>query len=104
MIYAAVKPTAQTLARRMRALQVFNDPNRQFVASHFLRLEVLPMAKFFGKKREVKFYQTFFAGVTLWADDAALIEPALLLGRHQRRATPGQLAPGLARRGAVGSR
>lgn len=79
LIYAAVKPTAQTFARRMRALQLFNDPDREFVASEFLRLEVLPIAKFFGKKREVQFYETFFAGVAQWADDAALIAPALAL-------------------------
>lgn len=79
LIYAAVKPTAQTLVRRMRALQLFNDPDREFVASEFLRLEVLPIAKFFGKNREVRFYETFFAGVSHWADDAALISPALAL-------------------------
>jgi predicted nucleic acid-binding protein len=79
LIYAAVKPTAQTLVRRMRALQLFNDPDRAFVASEFLRLEVLPIAKFFGKKREIQFYETFFAGVSHWADDAALISPALAL-------------------------
>ena len=79
LIYAAIKPTANTFARRMRALQLFNDPDREFVASEFLRLEVLPIAKFFGKKREIQFYETFFAGVSHWADDAALIAPALAL-------------------------
>ncbi|HEV8157386.1 MAG: PIN domain-containing protein [Acidobacteria bacterium] len=79
LIYAAIKPTANTFARRMRALQLFNDPDREFVASEFLRLEVLPIAKFFGKKREIQFYETFFAGVSFWADDAALITPALAL-------------------------
>ncbi|MBK8465469.1 MAG: PIN domain-containing protein [Chloracidobacterium sp.] len=79
LIYAATRPSAQTFARRMRALQVFNDPDREFVASEFLRLEVLPIAKFFGRKREVKFYETYFAGVEHWADDTALISPALAL-------------------------
>jgi len=83
LIYAATKPTSQTVARRMRALQVFNDPDREFVASEFLRLEVLPIAKFFGKKREIQFYETFFANVSRWADDTALIAPALVLAsRH----------------------
>ena len=79
LIYEAIKPTANTFARRMRALQLFNDPDREFVASEFLRLEVLPIAKFFGKKREIQFYETFFAGVSHWADDVALITPALAL-------------------------
>ena len=55
LIYAAIKPTANTLARRMRALQLFNDPDREFVASEFLRLEVLPIAKFFGKTANFRF-------------------------------------------------
>lgn len=63
----------------MRALQLFNDPDREFVASEFLRLEVLPIASFFSKKREIQFCETFFAGVLHWADDAALIAPALAL-------------------------
>lgn len=60
LIYAAVKPTAETFARRMRALQVLYDSSREFVASQFLRLEVLPIAKFFFRQREVRFYETFF--------------------------------------------
>lgn len=76
LIYAAVKPTAETFARRMRALQVLNDPSREFVSSHFLRLEVLPIAKFFSRQREVRFYETFFEGVAHWSEDADLILPA----------------------------
>ena len=82
LIYAAVKPTAATLVRRMRALQLFNDSDREFVASRFLRLEVLPIAEYFGKKREIQFYETFFAGVAHRADDQALIAPALTLAAH----------------------
>lgn len=77
LIYSAVKPSAQTFARRMRALQVLNDPNREFVASEFLRLEVMPMVKFFDRKRETKFYETFFNGVRHWAPDNELILPAV---------------------------
>lgn len=82
LIYAAAKPTADTLARRMRALQVFSDPDRVFVASCFLRLEVLPIAKFFGRTREIRFYETFFTGVAHWTDDALLISPALSIASN----------------------
>ena len=46
LIYAATKPTSVTFARRARALQVLTDPDREFVASEFLQLEVMPIAKY----------------------------------------------------------
>jgi len=63
LIYAANNPTGLTLARRMSALQVLGDPDREFLASDYLRLEVLPMAVCYHKGREVAFYQKFFDGV-----------------------------------------
>lgn len=76
LIYAAAKPSAATFARRLRALQVLGDPDREFVASEYLRLEVLPIASYFNKQRETSFYEKFFDGVTQWADAATLIAPA----------------------------
>lgn len=76
LIYASNKPTAVTLARRMRALQVLGDPDREFLASEYLRLEVLPMAVCYHKSREVAFYQKFFEGAVQWADSSKLITPA----------------------------
>jgi len=60
----------------MRALQVLGDPDREFLASEYLRLEVLPMAVCYHKSREVAFYQKFFDGAVLWADSSKLITPA----------------------------
>jgi predicted nucleic acid-binding protein len=60
----------------MRALQVLGDPDREFLVSEYLRLEVLPMAVCYHKGREVAFYQKFFDGVVLWADSSKLITPA----------------------------
>lgn len=76
LIYAANKPTAVTLARRMRALQVLGDPDREFLTSEYLRLEVLPIPVCYGKSREIAFYQKFFASAVLWADSSKLIAPA----------------------------
>ena len=70
LIYAASKPTATTLARRLRALQVLSDPDREF-----LRLEVLPIPVRYQRAKEIAFYQRFFASVTTWADAAQLIAP-----------------------------
>src|SRR5260370_42376379 len=75
-IYAASNPPAGTLARRMRALQVLGDPDREFLTSEYLRLEVLPIAVCYQKSREVAFYQKFFTGAALWAESAKLIQPA----------------------------
>lgn len=49
------------------ALDVLDDPSREFVASDFLRLEVLPKAMFNKREAEAAFYQTFFEGVSEWA-------------------------------------
>ncbi len=76
LIYAAVKPTPATFPRRLRALQVLGDPDREFVASEYLRLEVLPLAHYFNKSKEVAFYETFFASVTVWVDPIDIIKSA----------------------------
>jgi len=51
-----------------RAVGVLEDPRRTFVASAFLRLEVLPKAQFHRNQEEVALYETFFAGVSAWAE------------------------------------
>lgn len=50
-----------------RALAVFDDPDRAFVSSAFVRLEVLPKAIFAGHHDEAAFYERFFASVVAWA-------------------------------------
>ena len=60
----------------MRALQVLGDPDREFLMTEYLRLEVLPIAVCYQKSREIAFYQKFFAGAVLSADSSNLIGPA----------------------------
>jgi hypothetical protein len=60
-------------------MQVLSDPDREFVASEFLRLEVLPIAHYFQKQREIAFYEKFFAAVTQWVAPATLLAPAYAL-------------------------
>ena len=43
-----------------RALCVLDDPNRALVVSDFLRLEVLPKPKFYGREEEVAFMEAVF--------------------------------------------
>ncbi len=52
-----------------RAMKILDDPDRQFAASIFLRLEVLPQALFNKRVAEAAFYEAFFSAVTHWAAD-----------------------------------
>lgn len=54
-----------------RALTVFDDPDRTFVSSAFVRLEVLPKAIYLGHHDEAAFYERFFASIVEWAEPVA---------------------------------
>jgi hypothetical protein len=50
-------------ARKLRALDVLGDPAREFVASQFLVLEVLPVPTCYKLRTEVAFYERYFTDV-----------------------------------------
>ncbi len=50
------------------AVDLLEDPERQFVASAFLRLEVLPKAIYYRQAEEIVLYRRFFERVVAWAD------------------------------------
>jgi predicted nucleic acid-binding protein len=52
----------------VQAMKILDDPSREFVASPFLKLEILPKAVYEKRKDEVEFYETFFDAVIHWAD------------------------------------
>jgi hypothetical protein len=56
-----------------RALQFLEDPNRSFLTSPFVQLEVLPKAIFHKKRLERSFYERYFRNAT-WYRDVARIE------------------------------
>jgi hypothetical protein len=58
-----------------RAMEILDDPDREFAASPFLRLEVLPQATFTA---EAAFYDAFFSAVSRWATDLPAITEAAL--------------------------
>jgi predicted nucleic acid-binding protein len=45
-----------------RALAIFNDPDRVFVTSEFVRMEIFPKAIYYKRQSEVGFYEDFFSG------------------------------------------
>lgn len=63
-------------ARKMRTLSVLGDSSREFAASRFLKLEVLPIPFKYRRRKESAFYERFFAGITVWVDDDSVIQPA----------------------------
>jgi hypothetical protein len=53
-----------------RALAILEDFGREFAASGFLRLEVLPKAIYHGNQKEARFYREFFTTIVdHWAHD-----------------------------------
>jgi predicted nucleic acid-binding protein len=58
---------------RERALQLLEDPDRSFLTSPFVHLEVLPKAVFYKKRLERAFYERYFRNAT-WYRDVARIE------------------------------
>ena len=66
-----------------RAMEILDDPDREFAASPFLRLEVLPQATFNKRTAEAAFYDAFFSAVSRWATDLpAITEAALTEASH----------------------
>jgi len=63
VLIAAARGKADVATHAMRIL---DDPDREFVASPFLKLEVLPKAVCEKRQAEVEFYEKFFNAVTYW--------------------------------------
>lgn len=74
LISAAIGPDP---ARRMRAIALIADQRREFAATRFLSLEVLPIPTRYQKRKELNFYERFFSNVATWLDEEPLIKPAL---------------------------
>jgi predicted nucleic acid-binding protein len=61
ILIAAIRGTPEIADR---ALALLNDPERLFVSSDFVQLEVLPKAVYFQQAAEASFYRAYFASVT----------------------------------------
>lgn len=57
-----------TSAVAIPALEILDDPNREFASSFFVKLEVLPKAICYKDTAESDFYETFFNAVIYWAN------------------------------------
>ena len=59
VLITAARGTASNCAR---AMEVLDDPDREFVTSNFVELEVVPKAAYMRSNDELEFYKTFFEG------------------------------------------
>jgi predicted nucleic acid-binding protein len=48
----------------LQALSLVNDPNREFISSAYLKLELLPQPTWHRRQSEIQFYETYFAHAT----------------------------------------
>jgi hypothetical protein len=65
---------ARALGRdRERALTILEDPNRIFLTSPFVHLELVPKAVYYKKRLEKAFYDEYFAAAE-WMRDLDKIE------------------------------
>jgi len=58
-----------------KAMEIIDEPNREFATSEFLRLEVLPKALYTKHNDEAEFYNAYFDSVKKWADDFDKVVP-----------------------------
>jgi hypothetical protein len=56
-------------ARREPALRIIGDPDRFFIVSPFLELELVPKAIYHNNTEETEFYRTYFDAASLWISD-----------------------------------
>jgi predicted nucleic acid-binding protein len=48
------------------AFKILEDPNREFVSSIFVKMELLSKAVYHRNEEEIRFYETFFGAVSVW--------------------------------------
>lgn len=61
-----------------KALKVIDDPDRAYLSSDFVKLEVLPKPTAFKNSEELEFYEQFFSKVVEYAElDGDLVQDAL---------------------------
>jgi predicted nucleic acid-binding protein len=85
VLIAAIRGTPEIADR---AMELINDPERLFVSSEFVQLEVLPKAVYYRQVAEAAFYRAYFAAVT----DMVPVSPALVSQASQQAERAGLAA------------
>jgi hypothetical protein len=56
-----------------KAMEVIDDPDREFIVSDYLELELIPKPTFFGNHDEVQFMRAFIESASLQVNGTPLI-------------------------------
>lgn len=68
-------------ARQIKALTILVDPNREFICSPYVQLELLPKPRWNKILKEVNFYEQYFQSVNEWVNDyEQMTDEAMRLG------------------------
>jgi predicted nucleic acid-binding protein len=73
VLIAAARGTDETV---QTAVNILQDPNREFASSPYLKLELLPKAIYNKRQPEIIFYEAYFGMVEHWANDLDAIMAA----------------------------
>lgn len=81
---ALIKAFRGTGTEAAKVIALIEDPERHFISTSVIKLEVLPKPTAFKKFDEIEFYNTYFERVNEWVPaDEALMVKALDYGcRH----------------------
>ena len=66
VLITAARGTDETV---QTAVNILEDPNREFASSPYLKLELLPKAIYNKRQSEIIFYEAYFGMVAHWAND-----------------------------------
>jgi predicted nucleic acid-binding protein len=83
------------------ALTLLDDPERVFVTTDYVRLEVLPKPLYFRRETEAEFYEAFFAAAEFVEVSQDLASAALEEARHAGLAAMDALHIAAAKRASV---
>jgi predicted nucleic acid-binding protein len=73
VLIAAARGTDETV---QTAVNILEDPNREFASSPYLKLELLPKAIYNKRQPGITFYEAYFGMVEHWANDLDAIMAA----------------------------
>jgi predicted nucleic acid-binding protein len=51
-----------------KAMEIIDDPEREFIVSDYLKLEVIPQPTFHQRHEEIQFMQAFFDSASIYVD------------------------------------
>jgi len=74
VLIAAARGTDEVFAK---AMEVIDDPDRVFISSDFVRLELMPKPSYFNRVAEAEFYETFFDKARMVRTSSGLVSQAL---------------------------